>query len=253
MTEGEGKNVTDVVVVEPPHVQGEGGGARLLLLCDHASNRLPTGYEGVPDTILSDHGGWDIGALGIARVVARELSAGLVWSNCSRLVIDVNRGLRSEQLIRRDWGLAMNAGVDDAERQRRIDLFYQPYHRAIDEVLDGEGSLLGVIAIHTFTPILRGERRKWEAGLIYDRGRAADLECASVLLEFLRGKNFCVGDNEPYPVLEGDSLAQHGEGRGLVGVGIEVRNDLVRAEATQEAWGVRLAQGLRGWLENLDR
>ena len=261
------KGVGEVVVLEPapaPAPARARGGGRLLLLCDHASYRLPSGFEGVSDALLLDHYGWDIGALGVARVVARELSAGLVRSNFSRLVIDPNRGLAAKDLIRQDLDIAMNADIGVEERQRRISLFYEPYHRAIDDVLDADreiagekiaggeiedGEIVGVIAIHTFTPRLEGVRREWEAGLIYDVARAEDVSCALFLLDFLRGEGFCVGDNEPYPPLVGDSLVRHGGERGLVGVGIEVRNDLVRVGALQEAWGVRLARGLRGWLE----
>ncbi len=253
MTEGRG---LEVVVVEPARTRGGGGvlerTARLLLLCDHASNRLPSGLGDVPEEILSDHYGWDIGALGVARVVARELSAGLVRSNFSRLVIDPNRGLAAKDLIRQDLGLEMNAAIDAHERQRRISSFYEPYHRAIDDVLDADGEILGVIAIHTFTPMLEGVRRKWDAGLIYDVGRGEDVVCAEFLMAFLRGEGLCVGDNEPYPPLAGDSLMRHGGGRGIVGVGIEVRNDLAGEGKMQQEWGVRLARGLRGWIAGMD-
>ncbi len=249
MTRGEGQSEGDgeVVVVEPPRARG---GVRLLLLCDHASYRLPSGFAGVPDRILLDHYGWDIGALGIARVVAQELSAGLVRSDFSRLLIDPNRGVAAKDLIRQDLGIEMNADVGDEERQRRIASFYQPYHRAIDEVLDADRKILGVIAIHTFTPTLGGIKRKWDTGLIYDVEQEKDVVCAEFLMKFLRQEGFCVGDNEPYPPLAGDSLVRHGGERGLVGVGIEVRNDLVRVDATQKEWGLRLASGLAGWLES---
>ncbi len=262
MTEGAREGYAgeeDVVVVEPARAgAGGGGGHSLLLLCDHASYRIPKelgeGFGGVPEGILLDHYGWDIGALGIARVVARELGVGLVRSNFSRLVIDPNRGLEAGDLIRQDLGIEMNAEIGDEERARRIALFYEPYHRAIDAVLDADGDaggeILGVIAVHTFTPSLGGVWRKWDTGLIYDVGRGDDIDCARFLMEFLRSEGFCVGDNEPYPPLAGDSLGCHGGGRGLVGVGIEVRNDLVRVGIMQEEWGRRLARGLAGWLES---
>ena len=128
-------------------------------------------------------------------------------------MIDPNRGLEAEDLIRQDLDIAMNADIGVEERQRRISLFYEPYHRAIDDILDntldnaldadgeiaggeiaGEriagGEIVGVIAIHTFTPRLEGVRREWEAGLIYDVGRAEDVGCALFLLDFLRGEGF---------------------------------------------------------------
>ena len=40
-----------------------GGNSRLLLLCDHASNRLPPGMTlGVPAAMMDEHIAYDVGA-----------------------------------------------------------------------------------------------------------------------------------------------------------------------------------------------
>ena len=48
------------------------------------------------------------------------------------------------------------------------------------------------------------------------------------LMARLREAGWCVGDNEPYSgELEGDTMSQHGTGRGLPHVLIEIRQDLI--------------------------
>jgi predicted N-formylglutamate amidohydrolase len=69
-------------------------GTRLLLLCDHATNRLPPEYGtlGLDAAQLNRHIGYDIGALGVALEMGRRLEATVVSSGFSRLLIDPNRG-----------------------------------------------------------------------------------------------------------------------------------------------------------------
>jgi len=53
-----------------------------------------------------------------------------------------------------------------------------------------------------------------------------------------------VGDNEPYAV--GDEtdygIPVHGEARGLINTGIEIRQDLIADGAGQQQWAERLAR-----------
>lgn len=53
-----------------------------------------------------------------------------------------------------------------------------------------------------------------------------------------------VGDNEPYSVSSTSDYAVpvHGEGRGLVHVELEIRQDLIADVAGQLAWADRLAR-----------
>ena len=52
-----------------------------------------------------------------------------------------------------------------------------------------------------------------------------------------------VGDNEPYAVSEETdyTIPVHGEARGLLNSGIEIRQDLIAEEAGQREWADRLA------------
>ncbi|MGE4077113.1 MAG: N-formylglutamate amidohydrolase, partial [Reyranella sp.] len=67
---------------DPPafSVHNAGGGAPLLLLCDHASNAVPQalGTLGISEQELSRHIGWDIGGLDAAIELSKVLDAPLV-------------------------------------------------------------------------------------------------------------------------------------------------------------------------------
>jgi len=53
-----------------------------------------------------------------------------------------------------------------------------------------------------------------------------------------------VGDNEPYAVSDKTdyTIPVHGEARGLMNTGIEIRQDLISDVAGEKAWADRLAR-----------
>lgn len=68
------------------------------------------------------------------------------------------------------------------------------------------------------------------------------------MLSLLRAEgDLVVGDNEPYAVsdLTDYTIPVHGEARGLMNSGIEIRQDLIGDDAGQVAWADRLARALR--------
>src|SRR5271167_2358556 len=77
--------------------------AGVLVICDHASNAIPPGYEtlGLPREALERHIAYDIGAAEVTRALAAQIGAPAVLSTYSRLVIDPNRGLDDPTLVMR--------------------------------------------------------------------------------------------------------------------------------------------------------
>jgi predicted N-formylglutamate amidohydrolase len=53
-----------------------------------------------------------------------------------------------------------------------------------------------------------------------------------------------VGDNEPYAVSDDTdyTIPVHGEARGLMNSGIEIRQDLIGDQAGEQQWAERLAR-----------
>ena len=222
--------------------------AGLVLLCDHADNAMPPGYGtlGLPPEQLKRHIAYDIGAAGVTRALAEALGAPAVMTRYSRLLIDPNRGADDPTLIMRLSDGAVipgNKRLDEAERVRRARLYYAPYHRAIDAVIDqclASGTPPMLLSIHSFTESWKEMPRPWHVGVLWNK----DLRLAKPLLEgFYAEGDLIVGDNEPYSgQLEGDCLWQHATCRGLVNALIEIRQDLIRGAAGQAAWAARLCR-----------
>ena len=220
----------------------------LLLLCDHASNRIPAEYRdlGLPSSELERHIAYDIGAAALTRELALRLRAPAVLSCFSRLVIDPNRGADDPTLIMRLSDGAVvpgNAGVDAAERERRLNRFFRPYHARISHVIDemlAAGKPPAILSIHSYTPVWKGAARPWHAGVLWDR----DPRLALPLIDALRAEaGMQVGDNEPYEgALKNDTMYVHATSRGLAHALLEVRNDLIAAPAGIMEWATRLEQ-----------
>ena len=221
-------------------------GAGLVLVADHASNRVPVDLDdlGLPESEFRRHIAFDIGVEALTRVLSVRLGVPAVMSRFSRLVIDPNRGDDDPTLIMRLSDGAVvpgNAGIGEDERAARIARFWRPYDAAIRDTIDGAfaaGRAPVLFSLHSFTPIWRGAVRPWHCGVLWD----ADPRLPALLLERLRGDpRLVVGDNEPYDgALVGDTMYRHGIRRGLVHAILEVRQDLIADEAGIAAWADRL-------------
>ncbi len=218
----------------------------LVLLCDHASNALPPAYGtlGLDTREFQRHIAYDIGGAGVTSRLSTALSAPAVMTRYSRLLIDCNRGTDDPTLIMKLSDGAVVPGnrlVDTAERTKRIKLYYEPYHRAIDALIDrclDTGTPPILISIHSFTDKWKGRARPWHAGILWDR----DDRAARPLIEDLqKDASLVVGDNEPYSGrLKGDTMWRHGTMRGIAHAIIEIRQDLIADERGQAEWAERI-------------
>jgi predicted N-formylglutamate amidohydrolase len=98
-----------------------------------------------------------------------------------------------------------------------------------------------LVSLHSFTPVYAGVARPWHIGALYNR----DTVLPKLLLEHLRRESgLVVGDNEPYAAsdLTDYTIPVHGEARGLVNTGIEIRQDLIADPSGQQQWAERLAR-----------
>jgi predicted N-formylglutamate amidohydrolase len=220
-----------------------------LITCDHAGRQLPRklGSLGLPESELLRHIAWDIGAAGVARLLAAELGAFAILQTYSRLVIDCNRPLgvpSSIATLSEDTVIPGNRDVAPEEAERRARAIFTPYHDRIRDELERRERRQQptvLVAMHSFTPIYQGIARPWHAGVLYNR----DARFAHALLGLLRRAPLIkVGDNEPYSASDATDygVIEHGERRGIPYVEIEIRQDLLNDEAGQTAWARRLAE-----------
>jgi predicted N-formylglutamate amidohydrolase len=198
---------------------------------------------------MERHIAWDIGAADVAIRLAAALDAFAILQTYSRLVIDCNRrpGIPASIVrISESTRIPGNEVVTVEEAAAREREIFRPYHDRIRTELDtrqAQGRLAMLISVHSFTPRFHGNQRPWHAGVLYNR----DARLAGELLRRLRAEpGLVIGDNEPYSV--GDTtdytIPEHGERRGLLHVGIELRQELIGTEAGQIEWAERLARAL---------
>ena len=148
---------------------------RIILTCEHGGNRVPPRYAahfaGAED-LLASHRGYDIGALSVARELSEVLAAPLYPATVTRLLVELNRSVGHPRLFServRD--------LDEAERARILARYYVPHRRRVEQtiaqVVRARLRVLHV-AVHSFTPVLDGEVRNADVGLLYDPARPGE-------------------------------------------------------------------------------
>lgn len=234
--------------------------SNVLVLCDHASNRVPEavngGTLGISKADMHRHIAFDIGARATALNIARTLDAKMIASRFSRLVIDPNRGEDDPTLLMKIYDHTIITGnrfADAVEKARRINAYYRPYHSAIDTALaeiTARGETPVILSIHSFTPRLNGRpERPWHIGVLWD----SDPRIPVPLMENLgQDRKITVGNNAPYSgELQGDTMYTHATKNGYPHVLIEFRHDLIDTPEGQEKWASVLTTALSDILETL--
>jgi predicted N-formylglutamate amidohydrolase len=237
--------------VPPVYEDNASGRSPFLLTCDHYGRLIPRvlGDLGLPESELTRHIAWDIGIAGVAEALAKHLDAHLVAQRYSRLVIDCNRPPRAPSsipIVSEATTISGNEGLAREAAETRRRQIFEPYHRRIDEIIDArnaKGMPTVLVSLHSFTPVYAGIARPWHIGTLYHR----DTILPPRLLKMLRAEaDLVVGDNEPYAVSDDTdyTIPVHGEARGLMNSGIEIRQDLIGDPAGQQQWAERLARVL---------
>jgi predicted N-formylglutamate amidohydrolase len=205
----------------------------VLLVCDHASNRFPRslGTMGLDYLNRVSHIALDIGAGAVAKALAENLGATSVLCQYSRLIVDCNRALIDEStFLEHSDGVDVpgNHNLQISEKERRASEIYWPYHNAIKgQIVRLKKNEIEpiVISIHSFTPVINGNDREWEVGVLWDKDPAT----AEIFLTRLAKAGYLVGDNKPYSGKDPEdfTIDFHAESTGLPHVGIEISQNLI--------------------------
>jgi predicted N-formylglutamate amidohydrolase len=244
----------------PVAVDNPKGSSPVLLICEHASLRLPQRYGdlGLSPDALSSHIAWDPGALAVARYMSESLDATLIHQRFSRLIYDCNRPPDSPAAMRdvsELFRIPGNENLSEAERSRRTSALYLPFHGRIREEIEArreKGMKTVLVTVHSFTPVYFGRERAVEIGILHDKDtRLADL----MLARAGAAGQFRVERNEPYGPADGvtHTLELHALPAGLLNVMIEVRNDLIQNENGQRVAADFLTGLLRDSLDAFQR
>lgn len=148
-----------------------------LITCEHGGNRIPDRYQDLFlewGSLRRTHRGYDMGALRMARDLASALSAPLLVSTISRLLIDLNRSPGHPKL----YSEATRRAPADV-RQEIFERHYLPYRDHAEEMIAqaiADGAHVIHLSSHSFTPELDGKRRDADVGLLYDPARTSEAD-----------------------------------------------------------------------------
>ena len=161
-------------------------GARALVVsCEHASASVPPRWRPLfrgAERALASHRGSDLGALPLARALARGTGAPLVAARASRLLVDANRSLGHPRLFS-EW----TRGLSADERARLVARFWRPQREAVERAVRARlgGAPVLHLGVHSFTPRWKGAPREVDVALLYDPARPRERAFAARFLAAL--------------------------------------------------------------------
>ncbi|RJP81416.1 MAG: N-formylglutamate amidohydrolase [Desulfobacteraceae bacterium] len=156
---------------------------QVIITCEHAGNTVPERYRHLfrnHRELLDTHRGYDIGALPLARRIAKTLDAPLFFTKYTRLLVEANRSLHHRNLFS-----DMTKDIAEKDRQYILNTFYLPYtntvNRCVRDWISRKRQVLH-LSIHTFTPVLDGKIRSADIGILYDPGRSMEKSVSTLLI-----------------------------------------------------------------------
>ncbi|MES2491914.1 MAG: N-formylglutamate amidohydrolase [Pseudomonadota bacterium] len=210
----------------------------VLVVSDHASNRVPDGIDlGIAPALLEEHVAVDLGVAQLGALLSERPGSSALQCNFSRLVCDVNRDEHAPGAIpvASDGHVIPGNALDHEAHLERIARFHVPYHAALAELLDRVPPAL-IVSLHSFTPRLSShpeEVRPWQVGVLYN----ADDRAARLAIPLLEAEGLVVGDQQPYSgKLLNYTMNRHAEADGRPYLGIEIRQDELADADGQARW-----------------
>jgi predicted N-formylglutamate amidohydrolase len=225
-------------------IAGEPQAGGILVVSDHASNRVPGDVDlGIDPALLNEHVAIDIGVAGVAQRMVEQPGIAAFLANVSRLVCDCNREEDAPAVIPHSSdGHPIPGNLFDVERrEERLERFFHPYHNALEKLMNRFPPRL-IVSLHSFTPSLASkpeEQRPWHCGVLYNE----DDRAARLAIPLLEAEGLIVGDQQPYSGrLLNATMNRHAEAHGRPYFGIEIRQDRIGDEARQAEWAERLVR-----------
>ena len=168
---------------------------KLMLTCEHASNRLPAAFKKfVPVDVQETHRAYDIGALKVFRKLVNfakpEFSC---EGKFSRLFVDLNRTITNKSAfsdyLRDNENAKAAATAYWKEYRENVEKFVAKNIGASKKGAKNngkEGADIVHLGIHSFTPALNGKVRNADIGILYDPTRPQERAYANVIRDEIK-------------------------------------------------------------------
>lgn len=179
---------------------------KLIITCEHASNKLPVEAKKlhIPQAVLESHRGYDIGALSVYKKIVKRLRPDFhCAAKYSRLFIDLNRSITNKNSFNEFWDAATSKGdVPKSLKDVAIDYhkkYREPIETFVTECLKNKTPIIH-LAIHSFTPILNGEKRNTDVGILYDPSNPVERKLADTIINDIKkyAAQLRIRKNYPY-------------------------------------------------------
>ncbi|MXX88093.1 MAG: N-formylglutamate amidohydrolase [Boseongicola sp. SB0677_bin_26] len=218
-----------------------------LIVCEHASNRIPRGLQGLglDEEAPSSQVGWDPGALDVAQDMARRMEAPQVLGAVSRLVYGSNRPSDSPGAMATWHEIPGNRDLSRTARLDRIDAVCKPFHETLAGLVKAAASTLSLlVTVHSFAPVFRDRPWEVENGIFHGKDDRLARTTIDVVPE---GFSFGTRLNETYSAADGvaHTIDRHGAANELLNVIIEIRSDLIRTTKRK----LDMADRLVAWIQ----
>jgi len=171
----------------------------IIITCEHAGNRVPNALRDcfTDSAILSTHRAYDIGALQMARIIAKILEAPLLYTTITRLVVDCNRSIGSDELFS-EFTKDCNIFLKNEIVKRYYTIYRSKIEKTVNTMIHNTNCVFH-IAVHSFTPQLNGFKRYTDIGLLYDQSRPKEaLFCNKIKEALMHEYPLRVAFNYPF-------------------------------------------------------
>ena len=172
---------------------------KLMLTCEHASNRLPASFKkAVPTEVLKTHRAYDIGACAVFRKLVRFAKPEFhCEGKFSRLFVDLNRTITNKSVFSEYHETLRANDKSVAEKTKaQATAYWMEYRKTIEKFVESalkskkrtaksEPSVVH-LGIHSFTPELNGKVRNADIGILYDPARPQECAYAQVIKDEIK-------------------------------------------------------------------
>jgi len=147
---------------------------KLVFSCEHGGNEIPENYQILfknAKAALNSHRGLDYGTLDLFKFCL-DLGDYSKSNKVSRLLIEVNRSKHHPKLFSE-----FSKTLSKKEKSILINEIYDPYRKELEKVIlnfISSGEKVLHLSFHSFTPVLDGQKRNADIGLLYDPSRNSE-------------------------------------------------------------------------------
>jgi len=153
----------------------------IVLSCEHGGCEVPDSYSHLfkkAEKTLKSHRGYDVGALELYNSINNTHIVYKQGATTTRLLVDINRSLHRRTLFSE-----FSKPLPQQEKEKLLDTYYYGFRKPFEEKIKAlwqQNKTVLHVSVHSFTPVLNGDVRQTDFGILYNPERKAEKEFAQL-------------------------------------------------------------------------